>query len=689
MAAVLSTVLLLTTLLHTAHEVDQAIRRQADGCFALTGTVTSARECAGISAAFSIADKTGSLTLYDIRKDLAPDFPPAGSFVCLNGHLESNARYAEPMAVADSIVRIGTGEQPTPVEANPVLIDTGIYDNRLVAVRGIVRDVFIDDIDPRTHFITLDANGEIVTLVLYARTDRTEELRVMLNCDARAEGACVKSTFSSRQLAGHVITLRQKEDIHTEKASQDPFDVTELKDFHGKSPLQISKLGRRRISGHVLAVWNGRSTLLRTTAGGTIRVELANAPLPQVGASVDVAGFCATDLFHVRLTHASWRNAVLTPLPEEIPVRTNATAFSSVHNGKSFTNPHCHGGLFSVTGTVLNEPDASAGMLTLDVEGTSVPVDVSNAEKIVQEFSAGCRVRVTGIAVVNAEIWQPLSGITHTSGVTLVIRAPSDVVLLARPPWWTPRRLVILLCLLASVLVAILVWNRFLRQVIDRRSLQLFKEEVARVGAELRIDERTRLAADLHDSLSQCLSAIACQAAALRRTIVDNPTAALYNIQVVERMLASCRTELRYSLFDLRSDMLEEQDFSQAIRLTLSQLSSKAQIHIRFNVPRTRLLDSTAHAILCILRELVFNALRHGRAQNIRVAGAIDGGILRFSVRDDGCGFDPQHVEGPSEGHFGLDGIHSRVRRLNGTLDISSSPNDTHIVISIPLPGRT
>ena len=87
--------------------------------------------------------------------------------------------------------------------------------------------------------------------------------------------------------------------------------------------------------------------------------------------------------------------------------------------------------------------------------------------------------------------------------------------------------------------------------------------------------------------------------------------------------------------------------------------------------------------VLNAIRELVANAVRHGGAANIRIAGEVHTGALNLSVRDDGCGFDLGNRPGQTEGHFGLDGIIERVERLGGTFEIESSPgNGTYAVMS-------
>ena len=115
---------------------------------------------------------------------------------------------------------------------------------------------------------------------------------------------------------------------------------------------------------------------------------------------------------------------------------------------------------------------------------------------------------------------------------------------------------------------------------------------------------------------------------------------------------------------------------------TSSKLPIKA--NVRFNVSKSRISESATHAVLRIIRELVSNAIRHGGAKQIWIAGECDGGKMSFSVKDDGCGFDPENVPGPEQGHFGLLGIRERIEYFNGELKIESSPGaGTKVRVSI------
>ena len=124
-----------------------------------------------------------------------------------------------------------------------------------------------------------------------------------------------------------------------------------------------------------------------------------------------------------------------------------------------------------------------------------------------------------------------------------------------------------------------------------------------------------------------------------------------------------------------------------AIRHTLPLHLKEVRFVLRFNVPRANFTDNSTHTILCIIRELAHNAVQHGKATSIRVAGCIEGQKLLFSVKDNGCGFNPEDSPGVLQGHFGLQGIRERLKRLSGTLQLESRPGTgAKAVIELDIP---
>jgi signal transduction histidine kinase len=237
------------------------------------------------------------------------------------------------------------------------------------------------------------------------------------------------------------------------------------------------------------------------------------------------------------------------------------------------------------------------------------------------------------------------------------------------PGWWTVGKL---LTVIAILIVALIVAS--LRSYLAKRI------------AKLKLNERTQLAVEIHDSLSQALTGLACQITAAQDSLETNTKNTENKLATASQMLMSCRTELRNCLFDLRNDTIGEKNFNKAIIKTIEPFESSAAIIVRFQVNRALFEDTTVHAILAVIRELVSNAVRHGNAWTIRIAGVIEGKTLLFSVTDDGSGFDFEHRKNSDEGHFGIDGIRERLARLEGSISYETPPSGgTKAVVKIPL----
>jgi len=591
-----------------------------------------------------------------------------------------------------SIDRIGKTNVPLPIPVTADKILNGSCDNKLISLCGRVHDVARDDIDPKSYHLVLDCDGIHVYSYFRSLSNHTAACQSLINAKVCVKGICRYSLGSYRRLSGRLVNIPDISDIGILHKPDSAFDAPDLDCSTISNPSEISSLGRRRTSGQVLVAGKHTPALLRTSAGDLINVRFSSLDnLPQAGDFADVVGDVATDLFHFCLLNAHWRKSECqTPLgkTDEPSAKISSKDILADNSGRRRINASCHGKPISIIGTVISMPaDKYSDAIVLINDGYSnVPVDVSPVPDLLKTLSVGCTVRVAGICSVNTELWHPFRNFPRIRGFSLTLRTPSDLTILSRPPWWTPLRLFFVIVSLVVVLSAFLIWIRILKKIIDRRSRQLLKEEIARAGADLRVTERTRLAAELHDSVSQNLTAIACHLSVIGKTMTTAPEKAKSLIRVADHLLQSSRTELRRCLYDLRSDLLELPEFSEAIRLTLQRISGDVDVTVRFNVPRAQLLDSTAHSILCIVRELTSNAIVHGQATKVKVAGKIDNGILFFSVKDNGCGFLPSSVKDISEGHLGLDGIRNRVKQLGGKFALESAVgHGTRAVVTIPV----
>ena len=332
--------------------------------------------------------------------------------------------------------------------------------------------------------------------------------------------------------------------------------------------------------------------------------------------------------------------------------------------------------------------DESGGRrLLLEDGGLTVQIDCGDAPEALDAIEIGSLVSASGICVIDSEFWSPAVPFPRNKSLFIVARGNADLRILARPPWWTPARLLVVIGALAFFAVAVLVWNILLKKISDRKGRDLAAARFANSVSELKVRERTRLATELHDSIVQILTGAIMKLRAADKMFGSDPTAARRQLSLAMKTLDSCRDETRNCIWDLRNQALDEPSMDKVLVRSLAPHAGNAKLAVRFAVPRERLTDNTAHAIICIVRELVLNAVRHGKAESVQVAGCIEGGRLLFSVKDDGCGFDPAARPGPDDGHFGLQGVQERIDAIGGEVSIASAPGaGTKISASIAMP---
>ena len=561
-----------------------------------------------------------------------------------------------------------------------------------VRIRGTVHDVFHDERDSQYIFLLVESEGELVYVPTKpTSSERMEEMLKLTGAEVVASGF-VRPTNIGLQPRLHLgFTVDAKSITVVQPSSGDPFQAPAADEGAELGPAQIQRLGRRRLHGQVVAVWGGSNILVHTPTGRFSRIELAVANVPNVGDFIESVGFVNTDLYRLNLTRAIWRKAEPWKVAPDTLRPTTAAEILTDGNGMPLVNTDMYGKPIQINGIVrtISYNAEDKGLMQIDNNGFLVPVDASTCLEALESLSVGCQVRITGICLLNIGNYQPNEAFPQVSGFTLVVRNDGDIEVVSRPSWWTARRLLWLLAAVLAVLVVVLVWNRSLSIIAERRGRQLSKEQVARAVSELKDRERTRLSAELHDALSQTLSGIAMQLGAIKRFSATNPARMSHHLDIATRTLKSCRDELRNVLWDLRSQVLDEPDIEKAIQQILEPCSDGADIRIRFAVPRDRLAESTTRTIFCIVRELVVNAIRHGGATSVRIAGSVEDGMLLCSVRDNGCGFDPETAPGAEEGHFGLQGIRERMEAAGGSVEIESAPGrGTRVSLSMPAPFK-
>lgn len=588
-----------------------------------------------------------------VRMTDGSQIPRVGDLVIARGHLKTDDN-RQTLYYCDHVEKLGSKPVPPPVETTIESILDNRHTFQNVTVTGEIVDSFLDEIDPRFRHLVLRSGPSALYISVYTAGESTLKCEALIGAHVRITGVSLPSHGGRRAIVGPQLQLIGEHLIKILKPAPDIDKVPLLEDLHHVSPARINELGLRRIEGVVKARWRHNTVMAATDDGRTVVVECVNADaLPEVGARVMAVGFPSTDLFHIQLSNAILRELdTARNVPQE--AATQLTAQELFTDGKGTTKLKVihHGECILVRGTVLTGPTAGALQLDVDNSGYCLTVDASACPDALAGIEPGCRLGVTGICIAETETWKSFHRYPRVHGFLLVPRTPSDVTVLSHPPWWTPAR-----ALYAFVVLVSLIVLAFLR---NRRLLSI------------KVAERTMLAVELHDTLSQNLAAVSMQIATTRGGI-DGPRERLAELlRTAERMVDSCRVELRHCLFDLRNRALDETDLNKIVRRALPQAGFDARLSVDIEIGHARLSDSLVRDVLCILRELALNAVRHGHATEVAIRGFRVKSHLHLIVDDNGTGFDPQSCPGPLDGHFGLTGIRERIKRLDGKFVISA-----------------
>lgn len=244
-----------------------------------------------------------------------------------------------------------------------------------------------------------------------------------------------------------------------------------------------------------------------------------------------------------------------------------------------------------------------------------------------------------------------------------------------------------------------------LLHVLDTRPRQFTPEDVAIVAAladqtalaiehtrlKLRdqdaavLEERTRLARELHDSVSQALFGITLGASSLKRALESHPEQAPKLVDYVLSLAHTGQTEMRSLIYELGPEAMGAEGLVAALNKQAAALGSRYELRVEtaFCAEPALSLDAK-HDLYRIAQESLHNTVKHARAQRVDLTLVQGEQSLTLTVRDDGVGFDPAASR---DGHYGQQSLHERATRLGARLLLISAPGEgTTVSVTVPLP---
>lgn len=249
--------------------------------------------------------------------------------------------------------------------------------------------------------------------------------------------------------------------------------------------------------------------------------------------------------------------------------------------------------------------------------------------------------------------------------------------------WWF-RTLVAL----GSAGLAFLLYRLRVRQLERSNAAQ---QEFSRRLINAHEGERQRIAAELHDGLSQSL-AIIRQRATICLQAKDDPARQREQMEEIAESATAVIDEVRDIIYDLRPVQLDRLGLSNSLREMLDKVGRAHGLSIQQELDELtgRLPKESENSLYRIVQEAVNNIVRHAHASQASVRLKLQPGGLRLVVADNGRGFIPDATrDWATSGGLGLTGIHERTRLMRGEMLVESAPQQgTTLTILLPLPEQ-
>lgn len=398
-------------------------------------------------------------------------------------------------------------------------------------------------------------------------------------------------------------------------------------------------------------------------ANGGVLIELKSKARLRAGEEVEVEG----DVYLDGLA-ATIRNATVRSIAGGIATKPPL----SVTAAQASTGAY-HAMFVEVVGTLSEKVKLPNGMLSLELrDGPQSFRALANSASIAQSFghlAKGSVLTLRGVCLVNGEYTQ------DRVPFALLVISKDDIKVLAGPPWSVEHMIGFAVIMLGLGFVAHFLYSR---------------AEQWRLRAV--IDERERLAHEIHDTLAQSFAGIGFQLRAILNRLSKNKNS-LNAAWLIEELNRTCELvrrshdEARRSITTLRPDATEAGGLIAALEQAAHQMVGRAPVLVETSVEGEhrfiplRVLDS----LFRIGQESIANAVQHGRPSKLRICATYSPSAITLLIEDNGAGFDPE----PDTDGFGLTGIRRRTENIKGTLAIETAPGTgTRILVMAPMPEK-
>jgi hypothetical protein len=390
-----------------------------------------------------------------------------------------------------------------------------------------------------------------------------------------------------------------------------------------------------------------------STGGVAISSSHPHAPL-QIGDNIEIRGDAYLQDFSSEL-----RNAEIRLLWSHTPVSPIAVAASQAATGSLDAQ------YVEVEGRLVekHEDGNGTGILTLEDESQSFIAVVSGRSPHLNSLKEKSKLRLRGICVTDSRYTHDLTAFA------ILLPSSGDIEVLEGPPWWSPIHILELaLCVL---LLSVAGMTGFF--FVERWRMQAV------------LDERQRLAHEMHDTLAQSFAGLGFQLQAIRDDVKDGFDITP-QLEQAQDMVRTSHEEARRSISALRPEHLESVGLLAALeecaRRMISQCSS-----IEIGTVSEGTVQSiplrVSDTLLRIGYEAIANAIRHAQCSQLTISLVYRRSTVEMIIEDNGVGF----VVSSDSAGFGIRGMHKRADSISAQCRIESTPgHGTAVHALVPLP---
>ncbi len=521
--------------------------------------------------------------------------------------------------------------------------------------------------------VDLEVAGRTVTGMLAAQVGLSKPPPGLLERPLRVRCVAVCQFNDQRQMCGRTLYIPSLDCIIPK------FPAIEMTD----APLVKcdSLLNAHSALGELIRV-KGAVTYIQPGAGFWIYGDstglFVQAAAPEglaTGDEIEAVGYAAFAPFRPKLN-----GTLVTRTGRTLPV-------SAIPLDAPF-NPSgpLHGSVVTLEAEYLGKSSRSeVGSLLCSAADRTFEVITPAQNLNTEPLEKGTRLKLTGIYGLKST--HPLGLSKQAEAFQIQLRGPADLTILSRPPWWSTRRAIWVIGAVLGLAALTAIWAVMMRAQVRKQSSIIAQQTVQQATLE----ERHRIARDLHDTLEQDLMGVSLLLDNAAAKLVSAPVSANGLLEIARRLLKRSREESRSTICDLRSVTLDQLGLPEAIREVLQPLADAAGMKLvcNFQEPWLQMPRQFENALFRVAREAASNAAHHSGGKTITVTLSTEADRVRLTIEDDGAGFE-RGVAHLSEASFGLQGMEERVNAIQGHLEIDSNTNTgTRITVTLRRTPKT